>query len=622
MTPFILVLSSLLQIAAGVAAWYAPARGGLRVAWRTISAALILMAIRRLVPLGGVVFPAETGLVAPVEEITGLLISMLLLLGVLRIRELWLASDSAREKAEWERGVREEAEEKWRRVFEFAPDGYILLGLDGVLDRMNIAACEISGLVAHEAEGKPIYALGILDEKDMAQAAKNLALLSQGIDPGPAEYSIRRADGTARLVEVIGYTLEDRGRTLMLTILHDITKRRRIEEQLRKNRVRLEGAQRVAGLTTWELDLATGTMWVDEDPQQRDESETHTEHATAFGRGVTTLEESLSQVHRDDRERVRQAIAAAISPEGKRESVAEYRQRDMLGNEHILRTMARVEIDESGDPVRLTGATLDVTDMRQAESEIRVLNAELEKRVRERTAELERAVSELEAFSYSVSHDLRSPLRAMAGYAEILLDEKSQMLDGQSRQQLERIRAAAVRMAGMIDGLLSLARLTRVVRNDEAVDLSALARGVVEELEQDSPKRTIDVRIQPGLEAWGDAGMLRLVLQNLIANAWKFTRDSPRPCIEMGRDASGAHFVRDNGAGFDASQVAKLFRPFERLHRVDEFEGSGIGLATVERIIRHHGGRVWADGAVGKGSTFTFTLGTRRDSPIPVQDED
>ena len=218
---------------------------------------------------------------------------------------------------------------------------------------------------------------------------------------------------------------------------------------------------------------------------------------------------------------------------------------------------------------------------------------------------------ELEAFSYSVSHDLRTPLRAIDGFSQALLEDYAGLLDGQGRDYLARVRAATQRMGQLIDDLLKLSRLTRGELKLENVDLSRLADGVASELRKMQPERRASFAIAPGIAAVCDARLLKVVLDNLLGNAWKFTGGTREPVIEFGRarlDGRTAFFVRDNGAGFDMSYVDKLFATFQRLHTEKEFPGTGIGLSLVRRIIRRHGGTVWAEGAVGRGATFYFTL--------------
>lgn len=273
--------------------------------------------------------------------------------------------------------------------------------------------------------------------------------------------------------------------------------------------------------------------------------------------------------------------------------------------------------DEQGVLVAVEGIARDVTARVRAEEEVRRLNADLEHRVEDRTAQLEAANQELEAFAYSVSHDLRAPLRHVDGYNQALLEDFGDSLTGEARQYCERMRAASQTMGQLIDDLLSLSRVSRSELNREAVDLSTLAREVFDPLRESDPARRVEVEIQPGVAAWGDARLLRVVLENLLGNAWKYTARTPEAHIAFGTaEANGDHafFVRDDGAGFDMNYVGKLFHPFQRLHAREEFEGSGIGLATVRRIVQRHGGKVWAEGAVDKGATFYFTLGEAKGS--------
>lgn len=252
------------------------------------------------------------------------------------------------------------------------------------------------------------------------------------------------------------------------------------------------------------------------------------------------------------------------------------------------------------------------TALADREEQLRRLNAELEQRVVASTQELRETNRELESFTYSVSHDLRSPLRSIDGFSRILLDRHAQQLDPQARHYLERVRAASQRMGQLIDNLLDLSRIGRSALTPVRVDLSALAERIVADLRERDPERAVEVVIEPRLIAWCDQGLIWVALENLLGNAWKYTGAQPHACIELGCSVSegGAiYFVRDNGAGFDMKYADKLFAPFQRLHRADEFEGSGIGLATVQRVIHRHGGRIWADAAPGQGATFYFTLG-------------
>lgn len=236
----------------------------------------------------------------------------------------------------------------------------------------------------------------------------------------------------------------------------------------------------------------------------------------------------------------------------------------------------------------------------------------LEHRVRERTAELEALNRELEAFSYSVSHDLRAPLRAISGFAEVLQSDYADRLDDQGRHHLERVLDAAKRMGHLIEDLLNLSRVTRAPLQRERVDLAWIARAALTEMRAREPHRQVEARLADGLFAEGDPRLLQVMMDNLLGNAWKFTARQPSALVELGREdrAEGpVFFVRDNGAGFDMEYASKLFQPFQRLHSEADYDGTGIGLAIVQRVVVRHGGRIWAEAATGRGATFFFTLG-------------
>jgi PAS domain S-box-containing protein len=254
----------------------------------------------------------------------------------------------------------------------------------------------------------------------------------------------------------------------------------------------------------------------------------------------------------------------------------------------------------NGEPKYLLGISLDITERKRVQDALR------------RTTEELRAVNaELEAFAYSVSHDLRAPLRAIDGFSQALTEDCGEQLDDTGKEHLRRVRASAQKMGVLIDDLLRLSRVTRSELHLSQVSLSALCEEIVAELRRRDPHREVEVRIAPGLVAQADAHLVRVLLTNLLENAWKFTAKTPGACIEVGESSSDGQrtfFVKDTGSGFDAQYVGKLFRPFQRLHTPTEFEGTGIGLATVQRVASRHGGRVWAEGAVGKGATVFFTL--------------
>jgi signal transduction histidine kinase len=274
--------------------------------------------------------------------------------------------------------------------------------------------------------------------------------------------------------------------------------------------------------------------------------------------------------------------------------------------------------DEYGASIMAVVTITDITARKQVEAEREQLLREvrewaetLELRVQERTAALTLANKELEAFSYSVSHDLRAPLRSIDGFSKILLERYSPALDERGQDYLHRVRAAAQRMGQLIDDMLGLSRIGRAEMRREPVALSALAAEIMGELREREPERTVEAVIQPDIVAVGDPELLRIVLTNLLGNAWKFSREREIARIEFGvmeRDHQQVYYIRDNGAGFDMTYVDKLFSPFQRLHTEVEFSGTGIGLAIVQRIVHRHGGTAWAESIVGQGATFYFTL--------------
>jgi PAS domain S-box-containing protein len=288
--------------------------------------------------------------------------------------------------------------------------------------------------------------------------------------------------------------------------------------------------------------------------------------------------------------------------------------------EYLRKTGERVPVemrvwlrrDQGGNLVGRWVIARDITERRQAAMRLEQLNGELEERVQQRTAMLEATNAELDAFSYSVSHDLRAPLRAIDGFTEILAEACGDQLNDEARHALQRVRAGTRRMGQLIDDLLRLSRAGRGDLSRKRLDLSAMAQALLADFSQGEPARSAAFRVEPGLAASGDPGLVRSVLENLLGNAWKYTSRVPEARIEFFResqpDGSSAFCVRDNGAGFDMAYADKLFTAFQRLHAAQDFEGSGIGLAIVQRIIRRHGGRVWAKGAVAEGASFFFTL--------------
>ncbi len=267
--------------------------------------------------------------------------------------------------------------------------------------------------------------------------------------------------------------------------------------------------------------------------------------------------------------------------------------------------------DDEGNVTGIISTSLNITELKLAEQELKRLNEELEQRVRDRTTELEQANRELSAFTYSVSHDLRGPLRRIEGFSEALLEDCGDNLQGEVKGYIERIMVASHRMSELIDDMLKLSRVTRQEINIDQVDLSSMVEARVSLHREENPDRTVNARIKPGLTARGDVALLRIALDNLIDNAWKFTCDEGEARIEFGKTAYGneaAFYISDNGVGFDMNHADKIFEPFQRAHSGEAYPGTGIGLSIVQRIIERHGGQIWVETEAAKGTVFYFTL--------------
>jgi PAS domain S-box-containing protein len=390
------------------------------------------------------------------------------------------------------------------------------------------------------------------------------------------------------------------GREFRQSIVRDITERKRAAEALREANEYLEDLLNCAN--------APIIVW---DPHCR---------IKRFNHGFENLTgKSAASVLGED--------VGILFPPSERESSMELIRRTLTGErleaveipiaraDFTVRTVlwnsAAILAADGRTPVAAIAQGLDITERKQAEESIRQLNADLEQRVRDRTAQLEAANAELVAFSYSISHDLRAPLRGIDGWSLALLEDYRDKLDDRGREYLGYIRSDTQRMGQLIDDLLKLSRVTRDRMERTLVDLGAVSQTVVARLREREPNAQMEFEAQPGLTARCDAGLVEIALTNLIDNAWKFSSTRPMGHVEFGRtEAQGcsAFFVRDNGVGFDMTYVDKLFGVFQRLHKVSEFPGTGIGLAIVQRVMHRHGGRVWAESKPGGGATFYFTL--------------
>ncbi len=318
----------------------------------------------------------------------------------------------------------------------------------------------------------------------------------------------------------------------------------------------------------------------------------------------------VEPIHEQDLAAARAYLERMLAEPGHEETI-QVRFRHADGGWRYIEAAGRSLFEVPGVEALVIN-TRDVSERRRAENALRRLNDELEARVEQRTEALQRLNQELQSFSYSVSHDLRAPLRHVAGFATALEEEYGAGLDDTARAYLGRMQSGVVRMGQLIDDMLILSQVSTGELRCEPVDLGALAGDVFEQLRESEPLRPVETRIEPGLTALGDPSLLRVVLENLLGNAWKYTSRRQPATIEFGRqrqDGRDVFYVRDNGAGFDMGSYERLFGPFQRLHSPSEFPGTGIGLATVQRAIHRHHGSVWADSVLDEGATFYFTLG-------------
>ncbi|MET0404196.1 MAG: PAS domain S-box protein [Cystobacter sp.] len=424
----------------------------------------------------------------------------------------------------------------------------------------------------------------------------------RGEDPPAVELLVKHRDtGRSAYLRVATRPVRDaEGRLLgALLFMKNIAQERRAQAEQRRSEQRFRLILEAAQEGIWMLDSEGRTTYVN--------------HYLARMLGYR-VEEMLGQhAFAFTHERLHPRISRHLERRAQgRAAVLDIELRHKDGQTVWAQLSTNPLRDDEGRFLGALATITDITQRREAEQQVRRLNEELERRIAERTAQLELSNRELETFAYSVAHDLRAPLRAISSFSQALSEDCPGQLDPTGNDYLQRIRAAAHRMSELIDGILTLSRVTSADFQESDVHLSTLARAVSEQLQRGQPTRTVRLRIQEGLDDRGDSRMLRSVLENLLGNAWKFTRERAVAEIEFGllpdAGARRIYFVRDNGAGFDMEYQARLFGVFQRLHGAHEFEGNGVGLATVRRIIHRHGGRVWAEGTVGQGATFFFTL--------------
>ncbi len=497
------------------------------------------------------------------------------------------------------------SEEKLSKMFHASPIPISLSRMrDGLYLDVNEAYLTQFGWNREEMIGRTSTQLALWSEGERDRWIKELR--ATGRTHG-FEASFRSKSGTQHTVLVSAERFDLDTEECVIALVYDITDRKRAEEALRQSEARARVMAEGSSIGIF-LGAADGeTMYTN----------------PAIHRIIgCEAEETLGDrwtghVHPEDRELMRQAWLANVASRADYELDYRFLRKDGSVRYVHVKAMA---VNEGGQLLCYVGNVEDITERKQADEEILRLNAELESRVKIRTSELRAANRELESFAYSISHDLRAPLRGIDGFSQLLLDEYGGKLDRQGHDYLARVRRAAQRMGILIDDLLELSRVTRQGMRRETVNLSQLAHDILDEYKKAYPQRTVDIQVAPGCLVEGDPQLLRVLLENLLDNAWKYTGKIAEATIEFGvekMELTLVYFVRDNGAGFDMQYADRLFRPFQRLHSPEDFEGTGIGLASVARIVHRHGGRVWAESAVGRGATFRFTLGTGNNSIAP-----
>ncbi len=416
------------------------------------------------------------------------------------------------------------------------------------------------------------------------------------VTPYETEHRLRRHDGKYRYFSVRAVPVfDDAGVIREWAGIHtDITERKLTEQTLR------EGERRFRELA----DSMPQIVW-EADPEGRfDYYNRRWYEFTGRPEGIRGDESWTDVVHPDDQKECLARWHSATRTGDAYE--IEYRLREKTGAYHWFLRRALPVRDGAGHITRWYGTCTNIDAVKQTERILRRANADADASNRE-----------LEAFSYSVAHDLRSPLRAIDGFSQAILEDNADQLDAQGKENLDRVRSASQRMAHLIDSLLSLSRVSRTELRRERIDLTQVAHAVGSRLKETDEHRNVELVVEDGLTVDGDANLVGALMENLLGNAWKFTSQEPKARIEVGltsKDGQPVYFIRDNGAGFDMAYASKLFGAFERLHGVAEFPGTGIGLATVHRIVRRHGGQVWAEGHVNRGATFFFTLSGKADT--------
>ncbi|HYL74056.1 MAG TPA: PAS domain S-box protein [Bryobacteraceae bacterium] len=531
---------------------------------------------------------------------------MAFLLKPFKPAELTSAVEIALSRTRAEREMHER-ERSFLSAMDAIGDGVLTTDSGGRVRFMNRAAEELTGWRQHAALGRQASdVMQVVDEQETGSGGFRALLRIEGATGSDAghECQVLSRDGVSRWLAIKATSIAGAGDSMIrVVVMQDITRRKRSEQALHRRAVLLDQSQ--DAIFTWDLGGAIG-YW-------------NRGACALYGFDQTeTLGHSVGELLPSVRPPGEEALEVALERDGRWSG--EWTRTTKDGREIIVESRLVVVQDRARRKTVLE-TDRDVTERKRTELEIQRLNQELQSRV----TELTDLNQDLDSFNYSISHDLRAPLRHIDAYSKIVLEKADAGLSGESRNDLQRVRHAALRMGRMVDELLELSRTSRREPAREATGLNSLVEEVLLELKPEAQDREIEWRVGELPVADCDPTLARQVFANLLANAVKFTRPRLRAVIEIGHEMSGGQsvlFVRDNGVGFNMKYADKLFGVFQRLHRREDFEGTGIGLATVQRIIRKHGGRIWPEAEVEKGATFYFTLeppavtGTTHAGPI------